>query len=213
MAGLFAGLRPAPADHGGGHCKYVFKDESGTPVEIAFKDGRKMSGLLFVMGNKADELMVEIGDTNTYSNVFLQSIRRIERRREAGQRHILDFTAASGETFPVYSHPGNVIFVKAAFGIIELHLPEVQSIVMRPMPAAAASAEKADECSHETVGLPGAPKSAGEPQAQTAAAGARARAGLKPPVSKSVRDANASIRPSTPDRERRGALAFLFASK
>jgi len=140
---LFAGVRPALAHHGGSHCKYTYDDKFGTLFEITFKDGRKLTGLLFVMGNTADEMMVEIGDSGTYSNVYLHTITRIERRRNAGERHILDFTTTGGVTFPVYGHAGNVLVFKTSFGIMDILLPDVEAM-RAPQPPPVPAGKPAD---------------------------------------------------------------------
>ena len=164
------GRRKAKEAARGGHCKYTYQDKFGTPYEITFKDGRKLAGLLFVMGNAADEMMVEIGDSETYSNVSLCTISRIERRKTEGERHIFDFASAGGEKFTVYGFAGNLLFFKTSFGIVELQMREIESMIApppAPKKAASAPAATGGESSSKTDAAKAAESS---PRKETAAA-------------------------------------------
>jgi len=181
MAGTLAGGGLASAHHGGGHTKFVNEDKSGTPFQITFKDGRKLSGLLFVMGNTADEMAVEIGDSGTYSSVYLHTIGKIERRKAAGERHILDFTTRTGEQFAVYGHAGNVLFFKTVFGIMDVLLPDAESIAAPPEPPKT-TAPVPTEKSEKAAGQPTAEKT--EKTAEKSPASATASAASAKPAAK-----------------------------
>ena len=140
VAGILGGSQSAIAHHGGGHCKYVWDDKYGTPYEITFTDGLKVSGILFVMGNKADEIMVEIANSGACSNINLCSIAKVERRKGESDHHILDFTTDKGLKFSTYdSCNGNILFFKTDFGILDLSFSDVESMIAPPATKKAAN--------------------------------------------------------------------------